>query len=80
MDTKSLDGETNLKEKLIHPKMKNFCERDLGVFEGFIDIDIPNGLIDHCEARLVSPRANFDLDIELSYNLDSSNFCSKELL
>jgi len=59
VDTKNLDGETNLKEKLIPPSFKEFnIENDIDNLEGSLICDCPNEYLDSWEAGITVPKLN----------------------
>ncbi len=50
VDTKNLDGETNLKEKMIPPALKDFnIQQDIDKLEGRLVCDCPNEYLDSWE-------------------------------
>jgi len=52
VDTKNLDGETNLKEKLIPPCFKTLTIEDLDKINGEMQCDTPNEFLDAWEGNL----------------------------
>jgi len=52
VDTKNLDGETNLKEKCAIEEFKNMSEKNLSHIKGNIDCDKPNEIINSWEGLL----------------------------
>lgn len=64
VDTKSLDGETNLKEKFVSPIFRDFRQENIGQFEGYMVADPPNDYLDswegniHCESMGIAAPCN----------------------
>jgi P-type E1-E2 ATPase len=63
VDTKNLDGETNLKEKLVPPAFKKITIDQLDKINGVMQCDTPNEFLDSWEGNLSIPEmdimANF---------------------
>jgi len=61
VDTKNLDGETNLKEKLIPPAFKEFnIYTDIDKLEGSMLCDGPNEYLDSWESGVSVPSMNIN--------------------
>jgi phospholipid-translocating P-type ATPase (flippase) len=60
IDTMNLDGETNLKEKIIHSAFKNISEEDVLNLKGFIICDKPNDNLEKWESSLTLLNYNYD--------------------
>jgi len=58
VDTKNLDGETNLKEKLIPPSFKTLKLEELDKINGVMQCDSPNEYLDAWEGNLSVPEMN----------------------
>lgn len=58
VDTKNLDGETNLKEKCAVEEFKSLNEKDFTSVEGSIDCDKPNEIINSWEGLLTHKNLN----------------------
>ena len=58
VDTKNLDGETNLKEKLISPSFKSITIDDLQKINGVMQCDAPNEFLDSWEGNVNLPEMN----------------------
>lgn len=52
VDTKDLDGETNLKEKMVNPDFHRLDEKNLYSMQGTIQCDLPNEYMDSWEANV----------------------------
>lgn len=50
VDTMNLDGESNLKEKLMVKNLRDFPEENIGSFQGSLECDVPNEYLDVWEA------------------------------
>jgi len=54
VDTKDLDGETNLKEKMVNAEFLRFTEKELSEISGVIKCDMPNEYLDSWEGNIFS--------------------------
>ncbi len=70
VDTKNLDGETNLKEKLIPPQFKTLTFEQLDNINGVMQCDIPNEYLDAWEGNLKIP----EMDVLGSFKYNSKLF------
>ena len=52
VDTKNLDGESNLKEKLVAPEFNDINENEIFHLNGNIQTDMPNAYMDSWEANI----------------------------
>jgi phospholipid-transporting ATPase len=52
VDTKDLDGETNLKEKMVYSEINKMSDEEILSMEGSIQIDAPNEYLDSWEGNL----------------------------
>lgn len=52
VDTKDLDGETNLKEKMVNSEFNKMDEKSLFSMEGTIQCDLPNEYMDFWDANI----------------------------
>lgn len=54
VDTKDLDGESNLKEKMVNAEFLHFSEKELSEISGVIKCDMPNEYLDSWEGNVFS--------------------------
>ena len=54
VDTKDLDGETNLKEKMVNAEFLQFSEKQISEISGVIKCDMPNEYLDSWEGNVFS--------------------------
>jgi magnesium-transporting ATPase (P-type) len=54
VDTKDLDGETNLKEKMVNADFLHFSEKEISEISGLIKCDMPNEYLDSWEGNVFS--------------------------
>jgi len=62
VDTKDLDGETNLKEKMVNAEFLEFTEKQLLEVSGVIKCDMPNEYLDSWEGNLFSDNLKVNIN------------------
>lgn len=72
LDTMNLDGETNLKEKLIPPGMKDYSPEEIANLTGFLICDKPNENLEKWECTL-----NYITNKEIKTNCSLKQFLCK---
>lgn len=58
VDTMNLDGETNLKEKIVSKETQNLEEHILYTLEGVVECDSPSEYLEFFEANMICPDIN----------------------
>jgi phospholipid-transporting ATPase len=71
VDTKDLDGETNLKEKMVSPEFNKLKTENLFLLEGSIQLDQPNEYMDSWEGNVfVTKYSNDESDKKFISNVN----------
>lgn len=70
VDTKNLDGETNLKEKMIPSQLKDFeIEKEINKLQGNLCCDTPNEYLDSWEGGISIPELKLNIICRYSFQI-----------
>jgi phospholipid-translocating P-type ATPase (flippase) len=76
VDTKDLDGETNLKEKMVHSDFNKLNQKNLFTMEGSIQLDQPNEYMDSWEGNVFVSNYLNSIQNNDEENIEENKFIS----